>query len=168
VRRKPVEEPAPRAVEPATPAQTEPPPRIDWDKERQAAVRDTIESPRGRYRTFSSEDVPERKPEPLPVEPAPTAMAKVMSSHCKIFKNRFQAALLGMVGICTRDAEDELFANARPLHIDEHAVCRETRPDSPGAVASDGRVISTVKCELVADDDDVTEVRVEVDLDAPP
>src|SRR3954447_17069922 len=31
---KPVEEPAPTAVGPAAPAQTEAPPHIDWDKER--------------------------------------------------------------------------------------------------------------------------------------
>jgi hypothetical protein len=168
-RRKQSAEPVPPPpVQPEAPAQTTPPPRIDWDKERRAAVRETVENPRGPYRTFTPEDLPERKPDPLPIEPAPKAMAKVMSSRCVIFKNRFQAALLGMVGVCTRDAEDGLFAGVRPPRMDEHPVCRETRPDSPGAVASDGRLISTMKCELVADDGDVTEVKVEVDLDAPP
>jgi len=162
-RRKPAAEPVPQVVEPTPPVQTAPAPRIDWDKQRQAAVRDTVENPRGRYKTLSLSDLPERKPEPLPIEPAP----KAMTARCVIFKNRFQAALLGMVGICVRDAQGSLFADAQPPYVDEHPVCRETRPDSPGAVASDGRVISTVKCDLVADDDDVTEVRVEVDLDSP-
>lgn len=166
--RKQPEEPAAPLVEAQPPERTEPPPRIDWDKEREAAVRHTIENPGGPYRTIGPTDIPERKRDPLPVEPAPTAMQKVMSSRCAIYKNRFQAALLGMVGVCTRDAAGGLFAGARTPQMDEHPVCRETRPDSPGAVASDGRVISTVKCELVADDDEVTEVKVDVDLDALP
>ena len=77
-----------------------------------------------------------------------------MTEHCAVFKNRFQAMLLGMVGMCVRDARDDLFADARPAYLDEKPVCRETRPDSPGAVASDGRVISTVKCDLVAEGKD--------------
>lgn len=167
-RRRPVVETPPPAVAPEPPPQTAPPPRVDWDKERRAAVRDTIENPPGRYKTFTLDDHPARKPEPLPIEPAPHAMAEVMSSRCALYKNRFQAALLGMVGICTRDAADGLFAGARAPYMDEHPECRETRPDSPGAITSDGRVISTVKCELVADRDEVTEVKVEIDLDTPP
>jgi hypothetical protein len=158
-RKPPVEEPVPvpPAVEP--PVQTAPPPRIDWDKERQTAVRATIEQPRA---PFTYDPLPEREEQPLPIEPAPPAM----TSRCVIFKNRFQAALLGMMGVCVRDARDDLFVDARPPYVDEHPVCRETQPDSPGAVASDGRVISTVKCDLVVNDDNITEVKVEADLDA--
>jgi hypothetical protein len=153
----PAEEPAPPAVEP--PPQPPAPPRIDWEKERRAAVRDTIDHPRPDYRTFTYDDLPERKPEPLPIEPVPPAKI----DNCAIFKNMFQAAFLGMMGICVRDARGDLFANARPPYMDEKPACRETRPDSPGAVASDGRVISTVKCDLVAKDEDAAEIVVDVD-----
>ena len=153
----PTEEPAPPAVEP--PPQPAAPPRIDWEKERRAAVRSTIDHPRPEYRTFNYDDLPERKPEPLPIEPVPPAKI----DNCVIFKNMFQAALMGMLGKCVRDARSDLFADARPPYMDERPVCRETRPDSPGAVASDGRVISTVKCSLVAKDEDASEIVVDVD-----
>ena len=145
-RRPPPEEPPPAAVEP--PPQPAPP-RIDWEKERSAAVRGTINNPTRQYRTFSYDDVPKPKRQPLPIEPVPPA--KIDS--CAIFKNIFQAAFLGMMGKCVRDARGDLFAGARPAYLDEHPVCHETRPDSPGAITSDGRVISTVKCDLVADDE---------------
>jgi len=145
-RKPPPEEPPPAAAEP--PPQAAPPP-IDWDKERSAAVRNTINNPAPQYRTFTYDDVPKRKPQPLPIEPVPPAKI----DNCAIFKNIFQAALLGMIGKCVRDARSDLFAGARPPYMDEHPVCRETRPDSPGAITSDGRVISTVKCDLVAEDE---------------
>jgi hypothetical protein len=159
-RRKPAPQPVPPAAE--SPLQTSPPPRIDWDKERQAAVRATIDGPQSPYKDYDR--IPEREEQPLPIEPAPPAM----TSRCVVFKNRFQAALLGMMGVCVRDARDDLFVDGRPPYLDEHPVCRETQPDSPGAVANDGRVISTVKCDLVVNDDNVREVKVEVDLDAQP
>ena len=50
----PAEEPAPASPAPEPPAQ--PAPRIDWDKERRAAARATIENPQPGFRTFSAED----------------------------------------------------------------------------------------------------------------
>jgi outer membrane biosynthesis protein TonB len=143
----PPEQPVPQPAEAPAP---QPPPVIDWEKERRAAIRDMIENPQRGFRTFSPDDLPERKLQPLPIEPAPPAMTE----RCAVFKNRFQAMMLAMVGKCVRDARDDLFVDARPAYLDEKPRCRETRPDSPGALASDGRIISTVKCELVPKDAD--------------
>jgi hypothetical protein len=136
-----------------------PAPRIDWDKERRAAIVDTLGQKSGGL-VLSADGIPDRK-QPLPVEPAPPPM----TDNCVVFKNRFQAMMLAAIGKCVRDARGDLFADARPDYLDEHPVCRETRPDSPGALTSDGRVISTVKCDLVADDEEDEQG---VEREAPP
>jgi hypothetical protein len=125
------------------------PPEIDWDKERSAAVRDVLEerARRGEYLTFSFEDKIPKEPEP--VDPPPTPL---VVDNCVIVKGRLQRFAALMTGRCVREARGDLFAAIKPAYLRSHPVCIETRPENPGSFLSDGRPVSTVKCELVANE----------------
>jgi hypothetical protein len=161
--------PVPSAVEPSTrlPETTAPardtedrpadavvettnaPPEVDWDKERQDAVRDVLEQ-RARereYLTFSLDDLVE---EPEPTDPVPLPL---VVDNCVIVKGRLQRFAALMMGRCVREARGDLFAAIKPAYLKARPVCIETRPDNPGSFLSDGRQISTVKCELVANEE---------------
>jgi hypothetical protein len=124
-------------------------PEVDWEKERRDAIESVLEErARGREPlTFSRDDVIE---EPEPIEPA---LPPLVVNNCVIVKNRLQRFAALMTGRCVREARSDLFALIKPEYLKRHPVCIETRPESPGSFLSDGTVISTVKCELVADDD---------------
>jgi hypothetical protein len=124
------------------------PPRIDWNEERRRAIASVLEDREraGDYRTFSLDDVEE--PEPQKIEPAPKPM---VTDNCVVATNRFARMAAMMIGRCVREPNGDLFAAAKPAYLDRKPVCRETEPDAPGSVTSDGRVLSTVKCELVAE-----------------
>lgn len=123
-------------------------PRIDWNLERRRAIASVLEEQErnGDYHTFSLDDVEE--PEPQKIEPAPKPM---VTDNCVIATNRFARFAAMMIGRCVREPNGDLFADAKPAYLDLEPVCRETRPESPGSVTSDGRVLSTVKCELVSE-----------------
>jgi hypothetical protein len=121
-------------------------PPIDWEKERRDAVASLIAeraNPR-HYVTFSMADVVKEPPAPL--EPVPPPFV----DDCVIAHGRLQVFMAQMTGRCVRDARGDLFAALMPDYLNNRPVCRETYPDSPGSVLSDGTEISTVKCELVA------------------
>lgn len=124
-------------------------PRIDWNLERRRAITSVLEEHEraGDYRTFSLEDIEE--PEPQKIEPAPKPM---VTDNCVIATNRFARFAAMMIGRCVREPNGDLFADAKPAYLNLKPVCRETRPESPGSVTSDGRVLSTVKCELVPEE----------------
>ncbi len=159
-RARPVEpnpRPAPAPVPPATApssAANGPPaaasvPEVDWDKEREKAVHDVLEQ-RARqreYLTFSLDDLVK---EPEPAEPV---LPPLVVDSCVIVKGKLQRFAALMMGRCVREARGDLFALIKPAYLKAHPVCIETRPDSPGSFLSDGRQISTVKCELVAGDE---------------
>jgi hypothetical protein len=152
-------EPSARSTEATAPARdpedrsaaetASPVPEVDWDKERQDAVRDVLEQ-RARertYLTFSLEDLVE---EPEPSDPVPLPL---VVDNCVIVKGRLQRFAALMMGRCVREARADLFAAIKPGYLKAHPVCIETRPDNPGSFLSDGRQISTVKCELVANEE---------------
>ena len=149
----PQPEPAPAVAAPseAPPPQAEraPRPDIDWDEERRRAVRGVIENQeheRG-YRTFSPDDIAPKKREP-DVEPAPPPM---VVDDCVITTSKVKRMMMMMIGRCVRGPRGDLFADIKPFYLKARPVCAETRPEAPGAVTSTGEVISTVKCELVVD-----------------
>jgi hypothetical protein len=137
----------------ASSEETSPPastlPEVDWEKERHDAVRDVLEqrSRQREYLTFSLDDVIE---EPEPVEPV---LPPLMVDNCVIVKGKLQRFAALMMGRCVREARSDLFASIKPAYLRAHPVCVETRPDNPGSFLSDGTQISTVKCELVVDDE---------------
>jgi hypothetical protein len=148
----PAREPAPRAEEPVASTTDAPPaatiPDVDWDKERHDAVRDVIRqrATEREYLTFSYDDVFK---EPEPEEPV---LPPLVVDQCVIVKGRLQRFAALMTGRCVREARSDLFAAIKPAYLRAHPVCVETRPDNPGSFLSDGRQISTVKCELVAEE----------------
>jgi hypothetical protein len=124
-------------------------PEVDWEKERRNAIESVLEE-RAHARqplTFSRDDVIE---EPEPIEPS---LPPLVVDHCVIVKNKLQRFAALMTGRCVREARGDLFALIKPQYLKSHPVCVETRPESPGSFLSDGTMISTVKCELVADED---------------
>jgi hypothetical protein len=124
-------------------------PEVDWEKERRDAIESVLEE-RARAReplTFSQDDVIEK---PEPIEPS---LPPLVSDHCVIVKNKLQRFAALMTGRCVREARGDLFALIKPQYLKSRPVCVETRPESPGSFLSDGRMISTVKCELVAEED---------------
>jgi hypothetical protein len=155
---------APRPPEPPAPAPAAPEavagadvsqggatlPKVDWNKERLDAVRDVLErrATERQYLTFSLDDVVK---EPEPAEPV---LPPLVVDHCVIVKNRLQRFAALMTGRCVREARGDLFALLKPGYLRSHPVCLETRPEAPGSLLSDGTVISTVKCELVANEDE--------------
>jgi hypothetical protein len=58
-----------------------------------------------------------------------------------------------MFGICARLPRGDLFADIKPEYLKKRAVCVETRPGEPTAMDARGNEISTVKCELIAEDE---------------
>jgi hypothetical protein len=141
------DERSPTAPAPESPA---PPPEVDWEKERHDAVRDVLEgrATQREYLTFSIDDLVE---EPKPVDPLPLPL---VVDNCVIVKGRLARFAALMMGRCVREARADLFAAIKPAYLKARPVCIETRPDNPGSFLSDGREISTVKCELVAVDDE--------------
>lgn len=118
---------------------------VDWEKQRHDAVRDVLNRPPRRgYLTFSIDDLVE---EPKPVDPLPLPL---VVDNCVIVKGRLARFAALMTGRCVREARGDLFAAIKPAYLKARPVCIETRPDNPGSFLSDGREISTVKCELVA------------------
>ena len=140
-------------AEPSEPLRNEAPaprPRIDWEKERQEAIASVIREHSGEGgRTFPPANRAEPR-QPLPIEPAPPPLE---ISDCSVAKG-FNRFLAQMMGRCVIDEYPNLFAAIKPTYLRARPVCRETQPDSPGAVTSTGEVISTVKCELVVEDDE--------------
>jgi hypothetical protein len=141
----------PRARSPAS-TDAPPPatlPDVDWEKERRDAVRDVLEqrAHEREYLTFSLEDLVE---EPEPEEPV---LPPLTVDNCVIVKGKLQRFAALMMGRCVREARGDLFAAIKPAYLRAHPVCVETRPDNPGSFLSDGRRISTVKCELVANEE---------------
>jgi len=150
----PAREPAQRAEEPVASTTDAPPPaatlpEVDWEKERHDAVRDVLvqRAQEREYLTFSLDDVVK---EPEPEEPV---LPPLMVDNCVIVKGKLQRFAALMMGRCVREARGDLFAAIKPAYLRAHPVCVETRPDNPGSFLSDGRQISTVKCELVAEDE---------------
>jgi len=148
--------PAPASVPPpaTSSSTTEAPaaasiPEVDWEKERQSAVHDVLEqrAQQREYLTFSLDDLIK---EPEPAEPV---LPPLMVDSCVIVKGKLQRFAALMMGRCVREARGDLFALIKPAYLKAHPVCIETRPESPGSFLSDGRQISTVKCELVAGDE---------------
>ena len=140
---------APTETAPSPQAERAPRPDIDWDEERRRAVRGVIENrerERG-YRAFSPDDIAPRKREP-DVEPAPPPM---VVDDCVITTSKVKRMMMMMIGRCVRGPRGDLFADIKPFYLKARPVCAETRPEAPGAVTSTGEVISTVKCELVVD-----------------
>jgi hypothetical protein len=154
----PAERAAESAEEPRPPPETvappAPAPRIDWEKQRRDAARAVLEDREreGEYLTFSLEDIEE--PEVQKVDPAPKPM---VTDNCVITSNKWARMAAMMIGRCVREARGDLFADAMPLYMKARPVCTETQPESPGAVTSTGEVISTVKCELVAEEEEEAE-----------
>jgi hypothetical protein len=136
-------------VRAAEPAAAPPVPDVDWEKERHDAVRDVLEqrATQREYLTFSLDDLIE---EPEPADPVPLPL---VVDNCVIVKGKLQRFAALMMGRCVREARSDLFAAIKPAYLKAHPVCIETRPDNPGSFLSDGRQISTVKCELVANEE---------------
>lgn len=124
-------------------------PEVDWEKERHDAVRDVLEQ-RARERAYLTFSLDDLLKEPEPVEPAPPSL---MVDDCVIVTSKIQRFMALMMGRCTREARSDLFAAIKPAYLKAHPVCIETRPESPGSFLSDGREISTVKCELVVEEE---------------
>ena len=124
-------------------------PEVDWEKERRDAIESVLEERALGHGplTFSRDDVIE---EPEPIAPV---LPPLVVDNCVIVKNRLQRFAALMTGRCVREARGDLFALIKPEYLKGHPVCVETRPESPGSFLSDGTMISTVKCELVADED---------------
>jgi hypothetical protein len=124
-------------------------PEVDWEKERHDAVRDVLEqrASQREYLTFSLDDVLE---EPQPVDPV---LPSLVVDDCVIVKGKLQRFMALMMMRCTREARGDLFALIKPGYLKAHPVCIETRPESPGSFLSDGTPVSTVKCELVAEEE---------------
>jgi hypothetical protein len=131
----------------AAPASTLP--KVDWEKERHDAVREVLNerAQQREYLTFTLDDL---VPKPEPVDPLPLPL---VVDNCVIVKGKLQRFAALMMGRCVREARGDLFAAIKPAYLKTHPVCIETRPDNPGSFLSDGRQISTVKCELVANDE---------------
>jgi len=127
-----------------------PPEEVDWEKERHDAVASVIEerARRRAYLTFSLDDVFK---EPKPIEPV---LPPLVVDHCVVYKNKLQRFAALMTGRCVREARGDLFALLKPTYLKSHPVCIETRPQAPGSFLSDGTEVSTVKCELVANEDE--------------
>jgi hypothetical protein len=148
-------EPAQRGEQAATPSGAATPaapgvPPVDWEKERHDAVHDVLEqrAQRRDYLTFSLDDVVKKELEPVdPVRPP------LVVDNCVIVKGRLQRFAALMTGRCVREARGDLFAAIKPAYLKSHPVCIETRPENPGSFLSDGTQISTVKCELVANEE---------------
>jgi hypothetical protein len=100
-----------------------------------------------RYPTFTLEDVapkPQARAEPPPM--------RMPTDHCEVAHGRWQRFALEMIGRCVREADGELFAAIKPDYLKMHPVCRPT-PDAPATfVDASGREFSTVKCQLVEDE----------------
>jgi hypothetical protein len=155
---------APRADRIAPPSETEPAatetetessgrdgralPEVDWEKERRDAIDSVLEERALRRgpRTFSLDDVIE---EPEPAEPV---LPPLVVDHCVIVKSKLQRFAALMTGRCVREARGDLFALIKPPYLKSRPICVETRPEAPGSFLADGTPISTVKCELVADE----------------
>lgn len=138
----------------AAPAPPAPRPQIDWEAERRRAAASVIEE-RGSetYRSFSTEDLPERKPAGDATPPTP--IAEVMDDGCVIAKNRFERMMMMMLGRCVREARGDLFADAMPSYLTKRPVCVETRPEGVPAVESaSGREYPTVKCRMEDPDEE--------------
>jgi hypothetical protein len=138
----PVEEPARAADEPRPTV-----PRVDWEKERRDAVARVIgERAAGEEGADSGRDR-----QPQLVEPPPPPMVR---DNCEIAKGLLQRFFVQMRGGCVRDAYGDLFAAIKPDYLKARPVCAETRPEAPGALTSTGEIVSTVKCELVVQEDE--------------
>jgi hypothetical protein len=123
-------------------------PEVDWEKERREAIQSVLEerAQGSEQLTFSLDDVIE---EPEPVEPT---LPPLVVDNCVIAKNKLQRFAALMTGRCVREARGDLFALIKPEYLKTRPVCVETHPESPGSFLSDGTPISTVKCDLVADE----------------
>jgi hypothetical protein len=124
-------------------------PKVDWEKERHDAVREVLNerAQQREYLTFTLDDL---VPKPEPVDPVPPPL---VVDNCVVVTGKLQRFAALMMGRCVREARGDLFAAIKPAYLKTHPVCIETRPENPGSFLSDGRQISTVKCELVANDE---------------
>jgi hypothetical protein len=125
-------------------------PEVDWEKERRDAIESVLEERALGHGplTFSKDDVIEE------VEPMEPTLPPLVVDNCVIVKSRLQRFTALMTGRCVREARGDLFALIKPEYLKSHPVCVETRPESPGSFLSDGRIISTIKCELVANEEE--------------
>jgi hypothetical protein len=78
----------------------------------------------------------------------------MVRDNCEIAKGLLQRFFVQMRGGCVRDAYGDLFAAIKPDYLKARPVCAETRPEAPGALTSAGEIVSTVKCELVVQEDE--------------
>lgn len=139
---------APEAAPDSSGLNTRALPEVDWEKERRDAIESVLEE-RGQGReplTFSRDDVIEE------LEPVEPALPPLVVDNCVIVKSKLQRFAALMTGRCVREARGDLFALIKPEYLKGRPVCVETRPESPGSFLADGTPISTVKCELVADE----------------
>jgi hypothetical protein len=100
--------------------------------------------------TLSPGSAPE--PATLPAESPPSAIAEAMSEKCAVVTSRARRFALRMFGLCTREPRDDLFADIKPAYLKSKPVCAETRFGEPAVFDADGNEISTVKCQLVAEE----------------
>lgn len=128
-------------------------PSVDWEAQRRQAAESVVQEREREegYRSFSLDDVDELAPreEPSP----PTAIAEVIKDKCVVATSNFKRRALAMFGICARLPRGDLFADIKPEYLKKRAVCVETRPGEPTVMDARGNEISTVKCELIAEDE---------------
>jgi hypothetical protein len=160
-------EPPPAQTDPDAPAEEEPqpaaapePPRlrvpnVDWETERQRAAVSVLErqTREEAYRSFSTDDLPERKT--AGDGSPPTPLAEVMEDGCAIVKGKLQRMAMMMIGRCVRESRGDLFVDAKPSYLTKRPLCVDTRdPQVAAAESASGREYSTIKCRLVDADEE--------------